>query len=64
MKQIVKNGWFLLLLLFIYQLSSGQNNYATNVRTTISEEKKLFINFDIVSNDGSKYFHEIGRAHV
>ena len=39
--------------------SSAQDNYASNVRTTVSDEKKLFINYDIVSNDGTKYFHVV-----
>lgn len=50
---------FLLPLVAINFCYSQETNYATNTRTTFSDEKKLYINFDIVSNDGSKYFHVV-----
>jgi len=50
---------FLLAFVVINFCYSQETNYATNTRTTISDEKKLFINYDIISNDGSKYFHVI-----
>ena len=50
---------FLLPFVAINFCYSQETNYATNIKTTISDEKKLFINYDIVSNDGSKYFHVI-----
>ncbi len=55
-KRICGNFLFMMLIL---NYSNAQDNYASNIRTTISDEKKLFINYDIVSNDGSKFFHVV-----
>lgn len=50
---------FLLPFVAINSCYSQDTNYASNIQTTISDGKKLFINYDIVSNDGSKYFHVV-----
>ncbi|WP_430935074.1 PKD domain-containing protein [Saccharicrinis sp. 156] len=44
----------LLILSFLH--AYGQNNYASNVKTTVSGEQKLFIHYDIVVNDDAKFF--------
>jgi PKD repeat protein len=49
----------LLVALLIFSATASlycQNNYASNVRTTVSDQEKLFIHYDIVVNDGSKFF--------
>jgi PKD repeat protein len=50
---------FLLPFTAINFCYSQETNYATNTKTTLSDEKKLYINFDIISNDGSKYFYVV-----
>ena len=35
----------------------AQDNYVSNVRTTISDDQKLFVNFDLASDDGTEYFN-------
>jgi PKD repeat protein len=51
---------FLGSILFLFvsvNFSFSQTNYASNISTTAGEEKKLFINYDIVANDGTMFFN-------
>ena len=59
MKNLVKQISILFILVLSVREGYCQNNYATNVSTTVTDEQKLFVNFDIVANDGSKYFHVV-----
>jgi PKD repeat protein len=56
--KVLHNLLISILLLFIsVNFSFSQHNYATNIITTTGEEKKLFINYDIVANDEMKFFN-------
>ncbi len=59
MKNLVKQISILFILVLSVHEGYCQNNYATNISTTVTDEQKLFVNFDIVANDGSKYFHVV-----
>ena len=59
MKLTKEFGWVILFSVFFVNFIFGQDNYATNIQTTVSDDQKLFVNYDIVSNDGTKYFHVI-----
>lgn len=48
---------FFIFLTLIAKSVYPQENYASNIATTISEGKKLFINYDIVVHDDAKYFN-------
>lgn len=56
MKNVIKVLTILGLILFSISIAYCQDNYASNVRTNISDDQKLFIHYDIVVNDGSKFF--------
>jgi len=47
----------ILFLFVLVNLSFSQTNYASNISTTVGEEKKLFINYDIIANDGTMFFN-------
>jgi PKD repeat protein len=51
--------WSILLTALLSTYVHAQDNYASNVRTTVSDEQKLFINYDITANDGTKYFYVV-----
>jgi PKD repeat protein len=59
MKSLIELPILSLFLFVFVNNSFGQDNYASNIQTTISDEQKLFINYDIIVNDGSKYFNVI-----
>jgi PKD repeat protein len=59
MKLTKEFGWGILISVFFVNFIYGQDNYATNIQTTVSDDQKLFVNYDIVSNNGTKYFHVI-----
>jgi len=58
MKNIVYLPVFCMLLSF-FNYSFAQDNYAINIRTTITDEQKFFINYDIVDRDSSNYFNVV-----
>ena len=51
--------WSILFSVVFVHFAYSQNNYATNIRTTFSDEKKMFINYDIVSDDEESSFHVV-----
>lgn len=52
------NLWRSIILITLFVNSSfAQDNYVSNVRTTISDDQKLFVNFDLASEDGTEYFN-------
>ncbi len=53
---IISVSFFTLFILLV-TMSYGQHNYASDVRLTYSDEQKLFVNYDIVVNDGTEYFY-------
>ena len=57
MNVLYKLAGSLLFLLVLVNNSFSQTNYASNISTTVGEEKKLFINYDIVANDGTIFFN-------
>ncbi len=51
---------FLLLFVVTNVCYSQETNYATNVRTTPrTDEKKMFVEYDLVANDGTRFFNVI-----
>jgi PKD repeat protein len=57
MRTSVISASIFMIFTFLTTLSYGQQNYASNVRLTYSDEQKLFVNYDIVVNDGTEYFY-------
>lgn len=56
MKKQNHTCYILIFLLFSFISANCQDNYASNVRTTITSDQRLLIHYDIVVNDGSEFF--------
>lgn len=59
MKNKIKYILLVLCLTLIYKVGVSQENYASNISTSISDDEKLLITYDIKANDGTKSFRVI-----
>jgi PKD repeat protein len=59
MKPLFKFLIIILISLIPSMKGFGQENYASNVHITVSEEKKLFISYDITAVDGANHFNVV-----
>ncbi len=56
MKSMLNQIFFLLLFVFAYSTTFSQENFASNVSQSVSDDEKLLITYDIVPEDNSKSF--------
>lgn len=57
MKSLLKSLSLLVMLLSSAAYGYGQENYATNVRTMALDDQKLYIDYDVIAEDGTRYFY-------
>lgn len=59
MKRMLRFTTLVLLFSIFAKIGMSQENYASNVTTSVSDDEKLLITYDIVSTDGAKSFNVI-----